>query len=92
MMRSNDATEKTNRQHSVDHSKQTKHLRLTEARSDGVTYNAERRKNQNINLRMTKEPEQMLKENRIAATRRIKERRSKGTIQEKTSDTPGKHG
>jgi hypothetical protein len=53
---------------------------------------SESRENQNVNLRMSKESEQMLVKDRISPTRRVKERSIEVTICEKYSDSACQYG
>ena len=85
VMRPDDETNRPNRNHRIRHTEITEN-RLLRERRDDVADNAEARQNHDVHLWMTEEPEQMLIQNRITATRGIKECRSEIAIRQQHGD------
>ena len=90
MMRPDHAPHDADRDHRVDHP-QIAEDRLARKCGNHMTHNPERRQNHHINLRMSEEPEQMLKQNRIAAARRIEEMRPEVAVGQKHRDRAAQH-
>jgi hypothetical protein len=79
------------RDHGIGHAEIAEHRLLREG-GDHLADYAEAGKNQDVDLRVTEEPEQMLEQNRIAAACRVEERGGEMAVGEQHGDRAGENG
>jgi hypothetical protein len=84
-----DEAESRNGNESINHS-QIAEYRLAREGRDHLANDAKGRKDHHVDFRMTEEPEQVLKQQRIAATALVEKRRAKVTIRQQHRDGPCK--
>ena len=90
MVRPHDKADNPNRHHRIRHGQIAKDRLLREGRDD-VADNPEPGQDHDVDFRVTKEPEQVLEHNRVAAPFRDKELRSEITVGQEHSQRASKN-
>ena len=91
MVRPDDEADKADRNHGIGHAEITEDRLAAEGR-DHMADDAKRRQDHDVDLRVSEEPEQMLKQHRIAAAGRIVESRAEIAVGQQHRDRAAKHG